>query len=1200
MARTTTGSSEASLTAALQPVIRSLVTDMRSRLTENAALLQSWKTEHAQAQAADRVGTSFEEWSEEQLQQAAAGWVLTTVFLRFIEDNDLFGPRQVFLTGYDADRRGLGRDYEVALYQAHSDYSYRAYLAHCFAQFAEVPATKDLVGPHAAIHIIDPSDDAARELIEFFRAVDINEDGEQTTRWTFKDPELSTRFLGDLYQDLSEFARKKYALLQTPDFVEEFILDRTLTPALEERPLEGFKVIDPTCGSGHFLLGAFQRLVTEWEKHAPALNPGERAEKAMEAIHGVDINPFAVAISQFRLAVAYMQAAGDTRLTERESKPGFTVLAGDSLLFGPDAVGQTAMLVESKYSYQTEYPEALERMLTPQTFDVVVGNPPYIAVKDKVLSNLYKEKYGRYLRGKYALTSPFMVKFFRLAKGDDVSGPAGWVGQITSNSFMQRQFGKPLIEKYFGEVDLREVIDTSGAYIPGHGTPTVILVGRHSHPSRRKVIGVLGVQGEPGVPEDPTQGAVWSSIVNHIDEVGFEDAHISVAELDRQFITTHPWSLQGGSTPAVTAAIDTAENHLLDTDVTRVGTFAILGSNDAMFYPRHSPQNNGSEQLFRPISLGTEIRDFQAHSEFDAWYPYDEHRTLLSTEETVDQFRPMWSMRRLLQDRATFTGGTYLSDGRPWYEWHQFPKDAGTSTGTITYAEVATHNHFSYISEGKVFNQTAPVIKLSDSATEDDHLRLLGVLNSSTACFWMKQNCHNKGNGGIGGGIGDEAWEPRYQFSSTAISKFPLPDLEGSDVTERGRRLDALAQELATYEPASVFANGTPTREAIDEAEANYFRVRHLMIAEQEELDWAVYFLYGLTETDLSLPVGTVEGIELGTRPFEIALARRVEAGEITTAWFERHHSHPVTDIPDSWPEAQRAAARARLDLMASDKSITLLEAPEYKRRWADDLWTDKVHEALGDWLLTRLETPELWRRSDGMPQPRTIRELAADVETDPDLADVLVVLPLWSTRRGATVEKMLDDLLKNEAVPYVASLRYKNRGFAKRAEWEATWDAQRREDAGEITADEVPVPPNYSSADMVPAVWKHRGKLDVPKERFISYPGASPEGDSTPLLGWAGWNDLDKGLAIFSTFADRADEDADTETLAGILAGLVEVLPWVKQWHNDLDPQFNLKMGDYLEAQLVEAARSLSIPVEDIPAHAPKPATRGRKKTSK
>ena len=46
---------------------------------------------------------------------------------------------------------------------------------------------------------------------------------------------------------------------------------------------------------------------------------------------------------------------------------------------------------------------------------------------------------------------------------------------------------------------------------------------------------------------------------------------------------------------------------------------------------------------------------------------------------------------------------------------------------------------------GKVFKQSAPVIKLPAKASEDDHLALLGLLNSSTACFWMKQIFHNKG-----------------------------------------------------------------------------------------------------------------------------------------------------------------------------------------------------------------------------------------------------------------------------------------------------------------------------------------------------------------------------------------------------------------------------------------------------------------------
>jgi hypothetical protein len=74
-----------------------------------------------------------------------------------------------------------------------------------------------------------------------------------------------------------------------------------------------------------------------------------------------------------------------------------------------------------------------------------------------------------------------MERFFDLAvKGDGTpQQPAGFVGQITANSFMKREFGKKLIEEYLPRWDLTHVLDTSGAYIPGHGTPTVILFGKN-------------------------------------------------------------------------------------------------------------------------------------------------------------------------------------------------------------------------------------------------------------------------------------------------------------------------------------------------------------------------------------------------------------------------------------------------------------------------------------------------------------------------------------------------------------------------------------------------------------------------------------------------------------------------------------------------------------------------------------------------
>ena len=68
----------------------------------------------------------------------------------------------------------------------------------------------------------------------------------------------------------------------------------------------------------------------------------------------------------------------------------------------------------------------------------------------------------------------------------------------------------------------------------------------------------------------------------------------------------------------------------------------------------------------------------------------------------------------------------------------------------------------------------APFIKLPEGATEEDHLGLLGVLNSSTACFWLKQNSHDKGRG-WSRGWRRRAWEHRFEFTGTTLQDFPLP-----------------------------------------------------------------------------------------------------------------------------------------------------------------------------------------------------------------------------------------------------------------------------------------------------------------------------------------------------------------------------------------------------------------------------------------
>src|SRR5690606_29217273 len=209
-------------------------------------------------------------------------------------------------------------------------------------------------------------------------------DGELVHR--FGSPDWDTRFLGDLYQDLSEAARKRYALLQTPEFVEEFILDLTLDPALDRFGLDGFRMIDPACGSGHFLLGAFRRILDAWTEQQPGLEARQRVQRALDSVHGVDINAAATAIAKFRLTVAALRAAGASGLDAPDA-PAFQlhIATGDSLIWGSggrqthaDIIDGALTLDDHHYAWEDidQHPGILKR----GTYHAVVANPPYVTV----------------------------------------------------------------------------------------------------------------------------------------------------------------------------------------------------------------------------------------------------------------------------------------------------------------------------------------------------------------------------------------------------------------------------------------------------------------------------------------------------------------------------------------------------------------------------------------------------------------------------------------------------------------------------------------------------------------------------------------------------------------------------------------------------------------------------------------------------
>ncbi|MCX4909566.1 BREX-2 system adenine-specific DNA-methyltransferase PglX [Streptomyces sp. NBC_00878] len=1188
------------LLADLIKQVKAVEADLGKQVKAVAEVGERLRAEYDQARKLGRTAATWNAWLDERVTQVAVAWVLGTVFVRFCEDNRLIP--EPYLTGAELERRDLAESRYAQYVEDEENPTYRGWLERAFKELGAGQAGKLLFDErHNPLYQVPLSHDGARALVEFWRERDeagdalvhdftdpLSEDG--TEGW-------DTRFLGDLYQDLSEAARKTYALLQTPEFVEEFILDRTMDPVVRE--LGGrfgeLKMIDPTCGSGHFVLGAFRRMVRLWAERQPGRDVHEQVRDALNSVHGVDINPFAVAIARFRLLVAAMASSGVRTLAEASRYDWPIHLAvGDSLIKARQLEltleGEESGDALAEFSYATEDVHEYPGILEQGRYDVVVGNPPYITVKDKNLNDLYRSLYKSCAR-QYALSVPFAERFFQLAKiGNETGHGYGMVGQITSNSFMKREFGRPLIEEFFGHtVELVEVIDTSGAYIPGHGTPTVILIGRRRRGNSRTdtIRAVLGIQGESGVPEVAAEGNVWKAITNQIDVPGSVSDWVSSENLARSHLATAPWSLSGGGASEIFAHLNAHAAHRASARIVTVGRYTHTGSDASYFAPSHtwSRYRVASSHII-PLVEGDAVRDWNESETTESLFPYDAD---LKAALTVDTYPHLRQTYAVLKDRRE-PGGTHAEIGLTWFEWSRWHPERFSNPLGISFAFVASHNHFVLNRGGKVFNRSAPVIKLRENATEEEYLQLLGLLNSSTSCFWLKQVSHDKGNRGGERGTGRFAWENFFEFTGTKLQEFPVPAVTPTSIVTA---LDKFAQELVSITPSTLTAPSapTPTVKSLREACAKWHSTRAQMIALQEELDWQVYSLYNLHLEDLQAPESDVPELALGERAFEIVLARRVKKGEASNEWFKRHGSTPTTTLPDHWSDTYKATVQKRIDAIESSRAIGMIERPEYKRRWATEGWDSLQDKALRSWLLDRIENRDLWFQ-DGQPTLLTRHQLTAELSLDEDFVSVA---ELYEPRKElATV---VEDLLTNEHVPFLPTLRYKPSGLKKRADWEHVWDLQRQEDAApdepakRKIRDSIPVPPKYTSADFLkPSYWRARGKLDVPKERFISYATGAISG--TPdLFGWAGWDHREQAQALSTYFTN--DDGLSTEEITPLLAGLLELQPWLTQWHDEFDPLYGGSPAAFFAGYRATKQGEHGLSDDDLRAWRPAPAAR-------
>ena len=199
----------------------------------------------------------------------------------------------------------------------------------------------------------------------------------------------------------------------------DYIVKNTVGKLLEAKtPKEaaGLKVLDPACGSGSFLIGAYQFLLDWYHTQytapngaadpaslaagkKPVLRPGraggwaltiaERKRILLDHIHGVDLDGQAVEVTKLNLLLKCLE--GETsqtlgfeqRLFRERALPdlGRNILCGNSLI-GTDIIGTEAwngMSEEERRRVNPfDYTSAFARVFKLGGFDVIIGNPPYV------------------------------------------------------------------------------------------------------------------------------------------------------------------------------------------------------------------------------------------------------------------------------------------------------------------------------------------------------------------------------------------------------------------------------------------------------------------------------------------------------------------------------------------------------------------------------------------------------------------------------------------------------------------------------------------------------------------------------------------------------------------------------------------------------------------------------------------------------
>lgn len=632
--------------------------------------------------------------------------------------------------------------------------------------------------------------------------------------------------LGKLYEKyLPKDERKRLGEFYTPDEVIDYILDAV--EYIPSKAIENKDLIDPACGSGGFLVRAARRLIArqavKFEKATPKealdnkrwpevysrLTPKECEEivnSVATRIHGFDINPFAVNITEMNLLFQIIDLYSKAVKENRSFKvPRFKVYETDSLEIATEQTNLSLFYGSAGKSLAKDKDASDE--LKKKKYDFVVGNPPYVRVQqlDQKSRDAHTQSYVT-AKGNYDIYIPFIelgIKFLN---------KRGRFGYICSNQFFKRDYGKILRRFILENSHVFQIINfkDSGIFKDATNYPTILLLS----------------SDEPGSSEIISIGCPESNTLREIAE-GKTSPNISRFDIDLRKFGESEWILENpketqigkyftdckplGDIAGIISGVQTGSDRLylgnLDPTDNDLFTTVKLKSESAKI----------EKSQVIPFLLGRQVRKW--HIEYGsraAIFPYmrKEGGYSLPSEAELRKASPSLfdylSKKKAALDKRLWYGQTAQKLHGAWFAYMYFKTDSMRDKMIVTPALI-NKVRFAPVEQEVLFALgTAGVFGVSPKS---DYYFILGLLNSKLINFTIKRLAPEKRGG-------------YFQLNSKVLSRIPIKLPTNAKEKEMAEKITLNAKEILKLKKKDAGAD-----------------IRKL----EDEIDDLVFDLYGIT-----------------------------------------------------------------------------------------------------------------------------------------------------------------------------------------------------------------------------------------------------------------------------------------------------------------------------------------------------------------